>query len=142
MLARLIANFHRRQVSREEKEEWINGLAKIYREQGLRVSLIKRDGIENQIKHKIMETTGLSEVTISRYLHEEFKQEAPQGGAHITSTPLEKAESCNISLVVSLVVTFSYEKDVIKIIDGCNISLVVSLVVTLAKPLPTVGIGL
>ena len=91
MLARLIANFHRRQVSREEKEEWINGLAKIYREQGLRVSSIKRDGIENQIKHKIMETTGLSEVTISRYLHEEFKQEMRGGG--VVETPLlEKAE--------------------------------------------------
>ena len=91
LLARLVANFHRRQVSREEKEEWINGLAEIYRKQGLRVSSISGDGIENQIKQKIMEMTGLSEITVSRYLHEEFKQELRGHG--IVKTPiLEKAE--------------------------------------------------
>jgi len=88
---RLVANFHRRQVSREEKEEWINGLAEIYRKQGLKVGK-HDDGKSNEIKQKIVEATGLATKTVEEYLNKEFKQEAPQGGAHITSTPLEKAE--------------------------------------------------
>ena len=35
LLARAISNWHRREVPREEKEKWINGLAKTYQEQGL-----------------------------------------------------------------------------------------------------------
>ena len=92
MLARLIANFHRRQVSREEKEEWINGLAKIYQKQGLRVVHIANDGIENEIKQKIMEVTGLSDFTVDGYLHNEFKQEPIGGVDHFVTPLLEKAE--------------------------------------------------
>jgi hypothetical protein len=91
LLARLIANFHRRQVSREEKEEWINGLAKIYKDQGLRVSFIKGDGIQNEIKQKIMEVTGLSESTVNRYLANEFKSEQKGGGTSVVPT-FEKVE--------------------------------------------------
>jgi hypothetical protein len=80
LAARLIANFHRRQVSKEEKEEWINGLAQIYKAQGLGVSSIKGDGIQNEIKQKIMEVTGLSESTVSRHLANEFKSERKGGG--------------------------------------------------------------
>ena len=86
MLARLIANFHRRQVSREEKEEWINGLAEIYRKQGLRVDVSDIDGGHNEIKQKLVEVTGLNETTITQYLHDEFKQEPVLG--HPLPTPL------------------------------------------------------
>jgi len=92
LLARLIANFHRRQVSREEKEEWINGLAEIYQKQGLRVVRIANDGIENEIKQKIIATTGLSDVTVTKYLHDEFKQERPDGLASLPTPLLQKAE--------------------------------------------------
>jgi phosphotransferase system IIB component len=75
LLARLIANFHRRQVSREEKEEWINGLAEIYKKQGLKVRLNIGSEHENQIKNKIVEITGLSKEAVEKYLLAEFKQE-------------------------------------------------------------------
>ena len=92
LLARLIANFHRRQVSREEKEEWINGLAEIYQEQGLKVGKEGADGQDhNEIREKLMVVTGLTKATINQYLHSEFKQELHGGG--VVETPLlEKAE--------------------------------------------------
>jgi predicted alpha-1,6-mannanase (GH76 family) len=43
LIARLVANFHRRLVTAEEKTEWINGLAKIYMNNGLKV-----DGISER----------------------------------------------------------------------------------------------
>ena len=92
MLARLIANFHRRQVSREEKEEWINGLAKIYQKQGLKVISVTNDGKHNEIKQKIMEVTGLSDFTVDGYLHNEFKQEPREGVGRKPEPLLEKAE--------------------------------------------------
>ena len=92
LLARLIANFHRRQVSREEKEQWINGLAKIYKAQGLKVGK-HDDGKANEILQKIVEVTGLADRTVSEYLHGEFKQANPWEGSHAIPTPLlEKAE--------------------------------------------------
>ena len=85
LLARLIANFHRRQITREEKEEWINGLAKIYKAQGLKVG--KHDnGQRNEIEQKIIEVTGLAERTVTTYLSSEFKQEPVLG--HPLPTPL------------------------------------------------------
>ena len=78
--------------SREEKEEWINGLAEIYQKQGLRVVRIANDGIENEIKQKIIATTGLSDVTVTKYLHDEFKQDARQGAGAPSLPILEKAE--------------------------------------------------
>ena len=74
LLARLIANFHRRQVSREEKAEWINGLAEIYQKQGFKVRNEQR---KNEIINKIVDGTGLNSDTIGGYLGEEFKQEYP-----------------------------------------------------------------
>jgi len=62
LVARLVANFHRRQITREEKEEWINGLARIYKKQGIKI-----------VAQKIMEVTGLSDTTIYSYLSSEYK---------------------------------------------------------------------
>jgi len=89
LAARLIANFHRRQVSREEKEEWINGLAKIYKSQGLSDTKLVRGEYHNEIKEKLMEVTGLSDWTVYHYLAAEFKQEAVGGG---TSPPIPASE--------------------------------------------------
>ncbi|GAH00732.1 unnamed protein product, partial [marine sediment metagenome] len=38
ILARAISNWHRRQIPREDKIEWINGLARIYLAEGLKVN--------------------------------------------------------------------------------------------------------
>jgi len=65
LVARLVANFHRRQITREEKEKWINGLAEIYKKQGLEAS--------SKLQEKIAEVTGLSTRTIREYLGSEFK---------------------------------------------------------------------
>lgn len=85
LLARLIANFHRRQVTKQEKEEWINGLAKIYKAQGLRVFVTDNDGKSNEIKQKLVEVTGLNQSTVHEYLANEFKQELKGGG--LTTIP-------------------------------------------------------
>ena len=82
LIARLVSNYHRRKISREEKEQWINGLAKIYQKQGLKV-----EGTHNQIKNRIMQVTGLGNVTVGLYLTAEFKQEPP----HIKSRPMVSA---------------------------------------------------
>lgn len=78
LVARLVANFHRRQVTREEKQEWINGLAEIYKKQGLKV----RRGIKtekggyrlNEITQKIVEVTGLEITTVRDYISPAYKQ--------------------------------------------------------------------
>ena len=72
LVARCVANWHRRQISRDEKEEWINGLARIYQKQGLTTKGIRG---ENEIKAKIVERTGLTPRTIEMYLEPKFKQE-------------------------------------------------------------------
>lgn len=73
--ARCKANWHRRQVSREEKEEWINGLARIYKKQGLQVRRKRSDGkIINEIVTQILKTTGLDGDVIRLYLVSDFKQ--------------------------------------------------------------------
>jgi len=74
LVARAIANWHRRHVPREEKEKWINGLARIYKKQGLKVGGPGR-GHKNEVKEKIAEVTGLNPDTASRFLHAEFKGE-------------------------------------------------------------------
>jgi hypothetical protein len=77
LAARLIANFHRRKVSREEKAEWINELAQLYREQGLRVQG-EKDGSpgqgSNEIADRICLVTGISRRTVCFYLEDHFKQ--------------------------------------------------------------------
>ena len=71
LIARSIANWHRRQVSREEKEEWINGLAVIYKKQGLKVRAKNRT---NEIVDRIVEVTGLTPHTVREYLKDTFRQ--------------------------------------------------------------------
>ena len=80
-----------RKVSREEKEEWINGLAGIYRKQGFRVGE-HDDGRANEILQKIIEATGLGRSTVERYLSSDFKQEPLEGVSHMHTPVLEKAE--------------------------------------------------
>jgi hypothetical protein len=65
LLARCISNWHRRQVSREEKEEWINGLAEIYKKQGI---------LGARIVEKIAKVTGLYRGTVYGYLSDIFKE--------------------------------------------------------------------
>lgn len=79
LIARCISNWHRRAVQWSEKEEWINGLARVYLEQGYKVYGDRRPdgGVPNEIQQKIVEMTGLSEITVGRYLGPEFKQRGP-----------------------------------------------------------------
>lgn len=80
VVARCVANWHRRQVSREEKEEWINGLARIYKKQGLKVKgktrVFEKVSISNEIVAKIMEVTGLSDRSVYEYLNDRYKARA------------------------------------------------------------------
>lgn len=62
LLARCVANWHRRSVEKSEKEEWVNGLAEIYKKQGIKI-----------IAQKIIEVTGLSDTTVYTYLSSEYK---------------------------------------------------------------------
>lgn len=76
LVARCVANWHRRQVSREEKEEWINGLAEIYKRQGISTRTPRSTGQRgaiNEIVAKLVEVTGLSEKTVRWYLHDKYK---------------------------------------------------------------------
>lgn len=75
LAARLISNFHRRRVPREEKERWINDLAALYRDQGLKVYADgdKSQGA-NEIADRIGEVTGISRRTVLEYLKDDFKQ--------------------------------------------------------------------
>jgi hypothetical protein len=71
LVARAVSNWHRRQVSREEKESWINALAEIYQKQGLKV---RNEKMENEIVRKISAVTTLHIVTVEAYLLSNFKQ--------------------------------------------------------------------
>lgn len=75
-IARLVANFHRRTVATEEKAAWINQLAEIYRNNGLKVegAREKAQG-RNEIVRKICEVTGISHRTVMDYLEPCFKQQ-------------------------------------------------------------------
>ena len=77
LVARLVANFHRRQITREDKEEWINGLARIYKKQGYKI--LDKFPFTNEIKQKIMDVTGLSDDVVKEYLLAEFKSESKGG---------------------------------------------------------------
>lgn len=76
LVARAVSNWHRRQVSREEKAEWINGLAEIYLKQGYKVGENRRES--NEIVSKIAEVTGLTSQTVRIYLSKEFRQTPPK----------------------------------------------------------------
>lgn len=76
LVARCVSNWHRRQVGREEKTEWINGLAKLYKNQGYKVEGKSRSSVpKNEIVEKIVEVTGLHKTTIIAYLYREYKGE-------------------------------------------------------------------
>ncbi|MGA2681908.1 MAG: ParB/RepB/Spo0J family partition protein [Candidatus Bathyarchaeia archaeon] len=68
IIARLVANWQRRQVTPQEKAEWINGLAEIYQQEGYK-TLISG----NEIVKKIVEVTGLSQPTVNVYLDDKYK---------------------------------------------------------------------
>ena len=68
ILARLVSNWQRRQVTSKEKAEWINGLAEIYRSQGYKCLITS-----NEIVRKIVKETGLSQPTINAYLDDKYK---------------------------------------------------------------------
>jgi len=77
LIARCISNWHRRAVQWSEKEAWINGLAMIYKKQGYKIRgeyPVTGGSPKNEIVEKIIEITGLSEQTITRYLSEDYKQ--------------------------------------------------------------------
>jgi len=63
----------REEVLAEEKVEWINGLAEIYRGQGYKI--LDKFPFTNEIKQKISEVTGLHSSTVDGYLFNEFKHE-------------------------------------------------------------------
>jgi len=72
LIARAAANWHRREVPKKEKAEWINGLAEIYQKQGYKI--LDKFPYTNEIKQKIADVTGLTERTVVTYLHAEYKQ--------------------------------------------------------------------
>jgi hypothetical protein len=65
LIARAVSNWNRRQVSKEEKEEWINRLAEIYKKEDS-----NRSG---SIIQRLVEATGLSDRTIGIYLEDKYK---------------------------------------------------------------------
>jgi hypothetical protein len=68
VISKMHANWNRRQLTYQEKEEWINTLAEIYQKEGYKALITS-----NEIVTKIKEATGLSQPTINKYLHNEFK---------------------------------------------------------------------
>lgn len=77
LAARLIANFHRRKVSRDEKAMWINSLAELYQSQGLKVEGERENAQgKNEIVEAIVSATGLNWRTIHNYLEDRFKQKS------------------------------------------------------------------
>lgn len=89
LLARAISNWHRRAVSRSEKENWINGLARIYLKQGYNVGHRDR-GEANEIVNKLLEILGLSRETIINHLDDSFKQKKiggiPKGASSVPAS--------------------------------------------------------
>ena len=72
LVARCVSNWHRRPVSREEKANWINGLAALYEKQGLKTGA-GGYGVKNEIRQKIVEVTGLSQPVVNSFLLDKYK---------------------------------------------------------------------
>lgn len=89
MVARAVANWNRRQISREEKAEWINGLARLYQKQGYKIS--DKFPFENEIVQKITEVTGLHKNSVTTYLGDEYKH-SPRGGVPKGTYPIPASE--------------------------------------------------
>jgi len=82
LLARAISNWHRRSISKEEKIAWINGLAQLYLDQGLKIidTNHRTSGTPaNQIVDKIKTELGISHPTIMRFLNDKYKQKTFSG---------------------------------------------------------------
>ena len=77
LIARLVANYHRRDIPDEEIAEFINRLAEIYRKRGLSSRALIRNTptpiIRNEIVAEIAKT-GISRRKITDLLRPEFKQ--------------------------------------------------------------------
>lgn len=65
IVARVAANWHRREILAREKGEWVNGLAKIYKDSGI---------AKGNIAKKVSERLKIPNRTILFYLDDEFKQ--------------------------------------------------------------------
>lgn len=95
MIARAVSNWHRRQVGREEKEKWINGLAEIYKKQGYKVSVrVGSAQPTNEIRDKIEDVTGLSKQTVTEFLDNKYKQTEkarPKGKPRVKYVKLKSA---------------------------------------------------
>lgn len=79
IVARLIANLHRRVVPASETQKWINDLAEIQLKQGIK---------PGQISGVISEKTGYATRTITTYLNSKYKREYPE---------IEKSEPDRVS---------------------------------------------
>lgn len=78
LVARLVANYHRRQITSLEKSNWINKLARIYEEQGYKIEASSKGRFpKNEIIEKIEQETGLSKNIVRQYLLESYKQHYP-----------------------------------------------------------------
>lgn len=93
LLARAVSNWHRRPVSWREKKAWVDGLAQLYLDQGLRVygkSDNPRVGAPvNEIMNRIVKELGVCRQTVSTYLDAKFKQTGKggnQGGPRVPAS--------------------------------------------------------
>jgi hypothetical protein len=68
ILWQMHSNWQRREVTWQEKANWINRLAAIYQNEGYKALITG-----NEIVKKIMEVTGLSQPTVNAYLADEYK---------------------------------------------------------------------
>ena len=112
LVARCVANWQRRQVSREEKEEWIDGLARIYKKQGLKVSgrrLGSGGAPPNEIEQEIVKKTGLTPYTVRQYLSDEFKQRLPSNIQDI-----QKPRKSASEVIVSVTGDRNYGKQLVE----------------------------
>lgn len=89
LIARAVSNWHRREVPKEEKAEWIDGLAEIYQKQGLQVGSPKQ---ANQIINKITEVTGLTPQTVRNYLSKKYRQTPPENLAELNVPKIPASE--------------------------------------------------
>lgn len=78
LIARPVANWHRRVIPLEEKRKWVNDLAAYYQRQGLRVATPSTHGHggapRNEIVNKLTDVLCIDDTVIRGYLNKEFLQ--------------------------------------------------------------------
>ena len=118
LLARAISNWHRRTISKPEKTEWINGLARIYYSEGLKVygeNPSTRGGPAiNEIMNRLIVELGICRQTISTYLDARYKQKGKggnQGGPRVPAIQAIETLAKNNPRLADDVVE-RYEKEV------------------------------